>query len=41
MRGEEAGRFCKEVGVSIVAADSLHSAVDTLTDYTPHLLEFN
>ena len=41
MKGEKAGCFREVAGMSIVAVGSQHSVVDTLTDYTPHLLEFN
>ena len=35
VRGEEAGRLCEVVGMSIVAVSSLHSVVDILTVESP------
>ena len=35
VRGEEAGRFCEVAGVSIVAAGSRRSVVDTLNCRQP------
>ena len=41
VKGEEAGHFCEVAGVSIVAAGSLHSVVDTFNCRQPSGFNLN